>query len=159
MADAMARLVLRNALFFGWGRMSRLVIPWCTYTDPEVAHVGLTAEEASKQGVKVRTFRLSLAAVDRAVLEGDTEGFALVHVHENSDRIVGATVVAAHAGEMIGELALAMTRRQGLSALSGTIHPYPTEAEVFRRLGDAYQKTRLTPWVAWLMRTILRWRR
>jgi pyruvate/2-oxoglutarate dehydrogenase complex dihydrolipoamide dehydrogenase (E3) component len=156
-ADAMARIVLRNALFFGRSRASDLVIPWCTYTDPEVAHVGLTAEEAGKQGVTVRTFRLSLAEVDRAVLDGDTEGFALVHVCAR--RVVGATVVAAHAGEMIGEVVLAMTKRLGLAALSATIHPYPTEAEVFRKLADAQQKTRLTPWLAWLFRTVLGWRR
>lgn len=158
-ADTMARLVLRNALFFGRGRMSKLVIPWCTYTDPEVAYVGLTAEDVGKQGLGVQTFKVPLAEVDRAVLEGDTEGFALVHVRKGSDRIVGATLVAAHAGETIGEVVLALGKRLGLSALSGTIHPYPTEAEAVKRLGDAYQKTRLTPWVAWLFRTLLRWRR
>ena len=72
---------------------------------------------------------------------------------------MGAAVVAAHAGEMIGELALAMTNGLGLAALSRTVHPYPTQAEVLRRLGDAWQKTRLTPRRAALSRALLRWRR
>jgi pyruvate/2-oxoglutarate dehydrogenase complex dihydrolipoamide dehydrogenase (E3) component len=158
-ADAAARIVLRNALFFGRARFSELVIPWCTYTDPEVAHVGLTAEGAGRRGVDIQTFRVDLSEVDRAVLDGDADGFAAVHVRRGSDRIVGATVVAAHAGEMIGEVALAMTKGLGLAALSQTVHPYPTQAEVLRRLGDAWQKTRLTPRRAALLRALLRWRR
>ena len=163
-ADAMARIVLRNALFFdrlfvGRARMSRLVIPWCTYTDPEVAHVGLTSREARERSVKIETFRQELAEVDRAVLDGETEGFALIHVRKGTDQIVGATVVAAHAGEMIGEVVLTMSRRLGLSTLSQTIHCYPTQAEVWRRLGDAYERSRLTPRVATFLRTVLRWTR
>jgi pyruvate/2-oxoglutarate dehydrogenase complex dihydrolipoamide dehydrogenase (E3) component len=163
-ADAMARLVLRNALLFdklpfGRGRMSRLVIPRCTYTDPEIAQVGLTAREAAEQGVAVQTYRLLLTEVDRAVLDGEEEGFAIVHVRRGSDRLVGATVVAAHAGEIIGEMVLAMTRKLGLSALSETIHPYPTQAEVLRRLGDLSQRSRLTPALASVFRTLLRWSR
>jgi pyruvate/2-oxoglutarate dehydrogenase complex dihydrolipoamide dehydrogenase (E3) component len=158
-ADAMARLVLRNALFFGRARASRLVIPWCTYTDPEVAHVGLTAAEAKERGVEVQTFRLGLDEVDRAVLDGETEGFAMVHVRRGTDRIVGATLVAAHAGDMIAAMALAMTAGKGLAAFSATIHPYPTQAEVFKKIGDAYQRTRLTPRTARLIRWLMRWRR
>jgi pyruvate/2-oxoglutarate dehydrogenase complex dihydrolipoamide dehydrogenase (E3) component len=97
--------------------------------------------------------------VDRAVLDGEADGFVAAHVRKGTDRIVGATVVAAHAGEMIGEVVLAMTRGLGLATLSQTIHPYPTQAEVLRRLGDAWQKTRLTPRRAALLRALLRWRR
>jgi pyruvate/2-oxoglutarate dehydrogenase complex dihydrolipoamide dehydrogenase (E3) component len=158
-ADALARIVVRNALFFGRARVSRLVIPWCTYTDPEVARVGLTPAEAHAQDIGVQTFRLALAEVDRAVLDGETEGFAAVHVRKGSDRIVGATLVAAHAGETIGEVALAMTQRLGLATLGNTIHPYPTQAEVLKRLGDAYQRMRLTPRVAGWLRWLLSWRR
>jgi pyruvate/2-oxoglutarate dehydrogenase complex dihydrolipoamide dehydrogenase (E3) component len=162
-ADAMARTALRNAFFsfgvLGRARVSDLVIPWCTYTDPELAHVGLTARKARERGIEVRTFTLPMSEVDRAVLDGEAEGLALVHVRKGGDRIVGATIVAAHAGEMIGEVALAMTRKLGLSALSQTIHPYPTQAEVLKRLGDAYQKSRLTPRMASLLRAILRRRR
>jgi pyruvate/2-oxoglutarate dehydrogenase complex dihydrolipoamide dehydrogenase (E3) component len=162
-ADALARVALRNAFFsfgvFGRARVSDLVIPWCTYTDPELAHVGLTAREARERGIEVRTFTLPMRDVDRAVLDGDEEGMALVHVKKGGDRIVGATIVAARAGEMIGEVALAMTHKLGLSALSETIHPYPTQLEILKRLGDAYQKSRLTPRTAALLRTILRRRR
>lgn len=158
-ADALARIVLRNALFFGRQRVSRLVIPWCTYTDPEVAQVGLTAEQAREKGMDIETFRVDLADVDRAVLDGAAHGFAKAHVHRGGDQTVGVTVAAEHAGEMIGEVVLAMTEGLGLAALSRAIHPYPTQAEVLRRLGDAYQKGRLTPRVAGIFRKLLAWRR
>ncbi|MEO8841457.1 MAG: mercuric reductase [Kofleriaceae bacterium] len=153
-ADAMARIVLQNALFFGRRRVSALTIPWCTYTDPEVAHVGISARDAAKRD-DIMTLTVPLAEVDRAVLDGETEGFARVHA-DRKGRIVGATLVSRHAGETIGELALAMTHGLGLGALASTIHPYPTQAEAVRKLGDAYQRTRLTPRVrrlfGWLMR-------
>jgi pyruvate/2-oxoglutarate dehydrogenase complex dihydrolipoamide dehydrogenase (E3) component len=158
-ADAMARVVLRNALFFGRAQASKLVIPWCTYTDPEVAHVGLTAQQAQESGVAVRTFHLDLEEVDRAVLDGETEGFAIVHVRKGTDRIVGATIVASHAGDMISEVTLAMTAGIGLSAFSSTIHPYPTQGEVLRKIGDAYQRSRLTPLTAAMLRKLMQWRR
>jgi pyruvate/2-oxoglutarate dehydrogenase complex dihydrolipoamide dehydrogenase (E3) component len=158
-ADAMARVALQNALFFGRARASSLVIPWCTYTDPEVAHVGLTEAMAKEQNQRVRVFVQSLAHVDRAVLDGESEGFVKVLVKAGTDRIVGATIVAAHAGEMIGEVSLAMTHGLGLRRLAGTIHPYPTQAEALRKLGDAYNRTRLTPWVRWVFRKWLDWLR
>jgi pyruvate/2-oxoglutarate dehydrogenase complex dihydrolipoamide dehydrogenase (E3) component len=159
-ADAMARLVLRNALFpFGRGRVSALTIPWCTYTDPEVAHVGLSEEEAKQKGVAVRAFVQELRDVDRAVIDGEAAGFARVLVRAGTDRIIGATVVAAHAGAMIAEVTLAMTARLGLRALADTIHPYPTQAEALKKVGDAYGRTRLTPRVRWLFEKWLSWTR
>jgi pyruvate/2-oxoglutarate dehydrogenase complex dihydrolipoamide dehydrogenase (E3) component len=158
-ADAMARIVIQNALFFGRKRVSSLVIPWCTYTEPEVAHVGLTESEAAKRGIAVDTFTVTLDEVDRAILDGETEGFARVHVYKGTDRIAGATIVGAHAGEMMGEITLAMTRRLGLGAIATNIHSYPTQAEAIKKLGDLYQRTRLTPRVAAILGTILRWRR
>jgi pyruvate/2-oxoglutarate dehydrogenase complex dihydrolipoamide dehydrogenase (E3) component len=158
-ADAMARIVVANALFFGRRRFSALTIPRCTYTDPEVAAVGLTAQEADKRGLGIRSWQIPLKEVDRAVLDSQSEGFALVHTPKKGDRIIGATLVAAHAGEMIGEVVLAMNRRLGLSALSQVILPYPTQAEVLRKLGDAYERSRLTPRVAALLKVLLRWRR
>lgn len=153
-ADAMARIVLQNALFFGRKRVSALTIPWCTYTDPEVAHVGISAADAAKRAGLV-TLTIPLGEVDRAVLDGETDGFARVHC-DRKGRILGATLVARHAGETIGELALAMTHGLSLGALASTIQPYPTQAEAVRKLGDAYQRTRLTPRVqrvlGWLMR-------
>lgn len=158
-ADAMARIVLANALFHGRGSGSALTIPWCTYTDPEVAHVGLYEEEARKQGLEVTTFTQELSSVDRAVLDGEEEGFARVHVKAGTDKILGATIVASHAGEMISELSLAMTAGIGLKTIARTIHPYPTQAEAIRKLADAYNRTRLTPWVKRLMTWWLTWQR
>lgn len=145
-ADAHARLVVPNALFFGigGGRTTALVIPWVTYTDPEVAHVGITLDDASSRGVRLDTIRVDLDDNDRARLDGATHGFLKVHLAAGTDRIMGATLVAAHAGEMIGEMALAITSRVGLGAVGKTIHPYPTQAEVFRRAADAWRKRAFT---------------
>ncbi len=158
-ADAMARLAIQNALFFPTGRVSALIIPWCTYTDPEVAHVGLSEEEAKKQGIDVRTFVQELAHVDRAILDGEGHGFVKVHVRAGTDKIVGATIVARHAGEMISTVTLAMTAGLGLGALAKTIFPYPTQAEAIKRVADAYNRTRLTPFVKRLFEKWLAWRR
>jgi pyruvate/2-oxoglutarate dehydrogenase complex dihydrolipoamide dehydrogenase (E3) component len=158
-ADAMARVVIQNALFFGRARASALVTPWCTYTDPEVAHVGLYEAEAKARGIEVRTFTEPMAHVDRAVLDGDTDGFIKVHVRAGTDRIVGATVAARHAGEMISELTLALVGGLGLGTLARTIHPYPTQAEAVKRVADAYNRTRLTPFVKGLFQKWLAWMR
>jgi pyruvate/2-oxoglutarate dehydrogenase complex dihydrolipoamide dehydrogenase (E3) component len=158
-ADAQARILIANALFLGRQKTSDLVIPWCTYTDPEVAHVGLQEQEARARGVEVTTLTVGLEDIDRAQIDGETAGFARVHLEKGSDKILGATLVASHAGEMIGELALAMTAGLGLSVIGRTIHPYPTQAEVIRKLADAYNRRRLTPFVSLLLELWLRWRR
>jgi pyruvate/2-oxoglutarate dehydrogenase complex dihydrolipoamide dehydrogenase (E3) component len=158
-ADAMARIVIQNALFKGRARASALTIPWCTYSDPEVAHVGLYEHEARERGIAFRTFTQELHDVDRAVLDGEDEGFVKVIVDARGDRILGATIVAAHAGEMISELTLAMVGRLGLRTIANTIHPYPTQAEAIKKLGDAYNRTRLTPTVKWLFEKWLSWTR
>lgn len=159
MADAMARIVIRNALFWGRARASRLTIPWCIYTDPEIAQVGLSAADAAARGLRVSTFMQELSEVDRAVIDGETEGFVKVHVAAGSDRIVGATVVASHASEMISEIAVAMAARVGLGAIANVIHPYPTQAEGIRKIGDAYNRTRLTPRVKRIIEKWLAWTR
>lgn len=158
-ADFMARTVLRNALFKGRARVSKLVIPWCTYTDPEVAHVGLTAGDAADKGVAIETFTRELAEVDRAILDGRTGGMVRVHVRKGTDTIVGATIVAAHAGDMIPEITLAMTKGLGLGSIAGTVHPYPTQAEAIRQTADMFNRTRLTPLVKWLFARWLAWGR
>lgn len=161
-ADAAARILIQNALFavFGIGRrkLSKLIIPWCTYTDPEVAHVGMPAS-AIAQRKDVRTFTLSLSEVDRAITDGETDGFARIHLEANRDRILGATVVARHAGEMINEITLAMEKNLGLGAIASVIHPYPTQAEVIRKVADEYSLSRFTPFIKKLTRTWMRWQR
>ncbi|MFP6764049.1 MAG: FAD-dependent oxidoreductase, partial [Planctomycetaceae bacterium] len=151
-ADFMARNVIRNALFLGRAKTSSMLVPWSTYTTPEIAQVGLTREQAIQQGLKISTFTQEFADVDRAVLEDEMEGFVKVHVKAGSDRIVGATIVAPNAGDMISELTLAIQHGIGLSQIAGVIHPYPTQAEAIRKLGDQYNRTRLTPLIAGLFR-------
>jgi len=158
-ADALARIVIQNALFLGRARASALTMPWCTFTDPEVAHVGLYEHQAQEQAIPVQTFVQKLEEVDRAILDGETEGHVKVHVRKGADQILGATVVARHAGEMISELTLAIVGRLGLKNLARTIHPYPTQAEAMKKVADAYNRTRLTPFVQWLFRKWLAWRR
>jgi pyruvate/2-oxoglutarate dehydrogenase complex dihydrolipoamide dehydrogenase (E3) component len=158
-ADATARLVLRNALFLGRARMSALMIPWCTYTEPEVAHVGLYEKEATKRGLNVLTLVQHLEQVDRAILDGENEGLVKVHVRVGSDKILGATIVAAHAGEMISEITLAIVGGVGLGRLAHVIHPYPTQAEAIKKIADAHNRTRLTPFVKRLFERWLRWTR
>ena len=143
-ADAQARLVIRNAFFFGRGNASTLVVPWCTYTSPEIAHVGQFAHDAERAGTAVETLTIGFDDVDRAVLDGEHDGFLRVHVKKGTDKILGGTLVAAHAGDMIGPLALAATHGLGLSAFSSTIFPYPTQGEVYRKMGDLYNRRRLT---------------
>ncbi|MBC8122296.1 MAG: mercuric reductase [Gemmatimonadaceae bacterium] len=155
-ADAAARIVIENALFFGFKKLSTLTMPWCTYTDPEVAHVGLYEREAQQHGISVETFFAPLEETDRAATDGEADGFAKIHVRRGTDKIVGATIVARHAGEMINELTLAMVARKGLGTLSKVIHPYPTRAEVIRRAADHHSLGRLGQlqklskvWLAW----------
>jgi pyruvate/2-oxoglutarate dehydrogenase complex dihydrolipoamide dehydrogenase (E3) component/uncharacterized membrane protein YdjX (TVP38/TMEM64 family) len=158
-ADAAARIVIQNALFKGSKRLSTLTVPWCTYTDPEIAHVGMYERDAAKQGIAVDTFVKPLAEVDRPVLDGEVEGFVKVHVKKGTDKILGATIVAAHAGEMISELTLAIVGKLGLGTISGVIHPYPTQAEAIKQAADSYNRTRLTPFVKKLFEKWLSWTR
>jgi pyruvate/2-oxoglutarate dehydrogenase complex dihydrolipoamide dehydrogenase (E3) component len=156
-ADFQARIVIQNALFKGRKKSSLLVIPWCTYTTPEIAHVGLYENDAKEKGVDVDTYVQPFSDVDRAILEGADEGFVKVHVKKGTDQIVGATIVARNAGDMISEITLAMTHGLGLAKIGSTIHPYPTQAEAIRKLGDQYSRTLFTPlvksafkrWLAW----------
>jgi pyruvate/2-oxoglutarate dehydrogenase complex dihydrolipoamide dehydrogenase (E3) component len=150
-ADAMARIVIQNALFFGRARASALVIPWCTYTDPELAHVGWHAEAARRHGHTVETVTVRLDDVDRAVVDEERDGF--VRVHHERGRMLGCTVVASRAGDMIGLPTYALRRGGSLDDLGATICPYPTETNAFRAAADAYRRTRLTPRArAWLRR-------
>ena len=161
-ADAMAQIVIQNALFphpFGlaYAGTESLIIPWCTYTQPEIAHVGLYETEAKSKGYEVQTYTYTLDEVDRAILDGEDQGFARIHVQKGSDKILGATIVAAHAGEMISEFTVLMNTGQGVKTLTSTIHPYPTQAEVIKKVGNAWRKANFTEsqknilkkWFAW----------
>ncbi|GJM22367.1 MAG: mercuric reductase [Planctomycetota bacterium] len=159
-ADFLARIVIQNALFPGpKGKASALTVPWATFTDPEVAHVGMYVADAEQAGLEVDTYTQDFADVDRAILDGEDDGFVKIHVKRGSDKILGATIVARHAGEMISEISVAMKAGMGLGGLASVIHPYPTQADAIRRAGDAYNRTRLTPLVATLMEKWLRFTR
>jgi pyruvate/2-oxoglutarate dehydrogenase complex dihydrolipoamide dehydrogenase (E3) component len=148
-ADAAARIVIKNTLFspFGLGRskLSDLVMPWTTYTDPEIAHVGMYEQEARQKGIEVETIKINLSDVDRAIADGEELGFVKILHKQGSDQILGATIVARHAGEMIGELTTAIVGKLGLNTLSSVIHAYPTQAEAIKKAADAYRRTLLTP--------------
>ncbi|MGO9566206.1 MAG: FAD-containing oxidoreductase [Desulfomonilaceae bacterium] len=159
MADAAARIVIQNSLFGGSKKLSVLTVPWCTYTDPEIAHVGMYEGDAKKQGIAVDTYLRSFRDVDRAIADGEEEGFVKVHAVKGTDKILGATIVAAHAGDMISEITLAMVGKLGLKTISEVIHPYPTQAEAIKQAADAYNRTRLTPFVKRLFSYWLGWQR
>lgn len=147
-ADALAQIVIQNALFphplgLGYASTDTLIIPWCTYTEPELAHVGLYEAEAGRAG-PVETFTFKMDEVDRAVLDGEEEGFARVHVRKGTDRILGATIVAAHAGDLINEVSVLMNAGKGLRTIAGTIHCYPTQGEVVKKVANAWRKSTFT---------------
>lgn len=148
-ADAAARIVLKNTLFspFGFGKykLSDLVMPWATFTDPEIAHVGIYEHEAEAQGIEISTIKIDFDDLDRALADGEPEGFAKIHYKPGSDTILGATIVASHAGEMISEITTAMIGGVGLSKIASSIHPYPTQSEAIKKAADAYRRTLLTP--------------
>jgi pyruvate/2-oxoglutarate dehydrogenase complex dihydrolipoamide dehydrogenase (E3) component len=148
-ADAAAKIVVQNALFLPTKKLSSLVMPWCTYTDPEVAHVGLGEQEARERGIAVDTYTVPLAEVDRAIADGEDEGFVKIHTRKGSDRI----------GEMISEVTLAMVGKLGLGTILNTIHPYPTQAEGIKRAAGAWVRTRMTPLASRLLRIWMRLRR
>ena len=149
-ADAMAQIVVQNALFphpFGLGYVSvdSLIIPWCTYTDPEIAHVGLYEADARARGIEVETYTFKLNEVDRAILDGQEEGFARIHLRKGTDKLLGATIVAAHAGDLINEFSVLMRAGAGVKTIAGTIHPYPTQAEVNKKVVNLWRKAHFSP--------------
>ena len=163
-ADAMAQIVIQNALFphpFGLGMASTesLNIPWCTYTEPEIAHVGMYEADARRKGIEVETFTQPLADVDRAVLDGEDAGFARVHVRKGTDRILGATIVAADAGNLITEVTVAMKAGAGLGTIGAAIHPYPTQAEALRKAANQMRKARFNDRQRAILSRMFAWRR
>lgn len=159
-ADAAARIVIKNTLFspFGLGKykLSSLTMPWATYTDPEIAHVGLYEHQARAKGIELQTVMIPMSSVDRAIADGETEGFAKIHLKKGTDTIVGATIVGSHAGDLISEITVAMVGQVGLSKIASAIHPYPTQAEVIKKAADAYRRTLLTPRMMQFLKTLMK---
>ncbi|MGQ0810338.1 MAG: mercuric reductase [Nitrospiraceae bacterium] len=164
-ADAMAQIVIQNALFphpFGlaYASVDSLTMPWCTFTEPEIAHVGMYEADAKKKGIEVETYTYKLDEVDRAILDGEDEGFSRVHIQKGTDKILGATIVATHAGDMISEFSVLMKAGGGAKTIAGTIHPYPTQAEVNKKAVNLWRKAHFTEgqknilkkWFSWMRR-------
>jgi pyruvate/2-oxoglutarate dehydrogenase complex dihydrolipoamide dehydrogenase (E3) component len=151
-ADAAAQIVIGNALFKGRRKFSKLVIPWATYTDPEIAHVGMYEADAKTQGIEIDTYMAPFGDVHRAIAEGEEEGFVKIHVKKGTDTIVGATVVASHAGEMISEITTCMVHGIGLGKIASVIHPYPTQSEAIKKCAGLYRRRKLTPRVAGIIK-------
>lgn len=163
-ADATAQIVIQNALFphplgLFYASTDSLIIPWCTYTEPEIAHVGMYEHEATAKGLAVETYTYSLDEVDRAILDGEEEGFARIHVKKGTDKILGATIVAAHAGDMINEFSVLMKAGAGAKTIAGTIHPYPTQAEVNKKVVYAWRKAHFTEGTKNILRKWFAWTR
>ena len=155
-AQASARIVVCNALFMGRQRMSALTVPWCTYTDPEVAHVGLYVREARQQRIPIKTFTIPMHDVDRAIADSEEEGFIKIHVREGGDTILGATIVARHAGEMINCISLAIATKVGLRRLASVMHAYPTQGAGIAQAAQAYVRSREPEWLGRILRLWLR---
>ena len=160
-ADFLARIVIQNSLFaigpFGKKKASDLIIPWATYTSPEIAHVGMYEQDAKDAGIDIDTYIQHFDEVDRAILEGEEEGFVRIHTKKGTEKIIGATIVAKNAGDMISEITVAMNNNVGLGAIANAIHPYPTQAEAIRKLGDQYNRTRLTAFNKTMLNALMRW--
>jgi pyruvate/2-oxoglutarate dehydrogenase complex dihydrolipoamide dehydrogenase (E3) component len=161
-ADAAAQIVIQNALF-GFlpkkARNSALTVPWCTYTDPEIAHVGLSTRDAEEQGIAIDTYVVPMSEVDRAISDGMEEGFIKVHTVKGKGQVLGATLIAHHAGDIISEVTAAMIAKKGLGTLASVIHPYPTQAEVIRKAAILYKKTLLSPFAAKVLSKLMAWQR
>jgi pyruvate/2-oxoglutarate dehydrogenase complex dihydrolipoamide dehydrogenase (E3) component len=158
-AIAAAKIVVHNALFLGKKKFSDLAIPWCTYTDPEIAHIGVYVRQARAKGLPIKSYTIPMHQVDRAVIDGEDRGFVKIHVREGTDKILGATIVARHAGEMINEISLAMVAGLRLREIEKVIHSYPTQAEAIHKAADACDRARLQPLKEKLIQTWLKFSR
>ena len=163
-AEYQARIIVRNILLsplFGLGRARAdyRVVPWTTFTEPEVARVGLNEKEAARTGAPYDVHRFPFSDLDRAILESEETGCAKVIAARGKGTILGATIIGAGAGEMIHEFALAMKQGIGLSSLSSMIHVYPSLSQAVQRVGDAYMRTRLTDRARRLFSRLYAWQR
>lgn len=144
-AASSARIAVHNALLGGREKLSELIFPWCTFTDPEIAHVGIYVREANRLGIPIKTFTVPMHVDDRAITDAEENGFVKIHIRDGTDTILGATIVSRHAAGMINEITLAMVAGVGMRTLAKVIHAYPTKAEAIREAAKAYNRTRVTP--------------
>ncbi|MGH8773324.1 MAG: hypothetical protein ACREV2_19435, partial [Burkholderiales bacterium] len=153
MSEYQAGIVLRNALYHLPVTADASAVPWCTFSDPELARVGMCESQARKQNIPHQVYRVSFGAIDRAQTSSETAGFVKV-VTRPGGRLLGAAIVGPHAGELIHEYALALTKKMDITELSRVIHIYPTLSQINRRVADERMKQKLTPTVKKLIRWI-----
>ncbi|MEO9230353.1 MAG: mercuric reductase [Devosia sp.] len=139
-AQSSARLAVQNALMGEQQRQSNAAIPWCTFCDPEIAHIGVHVWQARQQSIPIKSFTVMMHDVDRAITDGQDTGFVKIHVAEGTDRILGATIVASRASEMINEMAVIMSAGIGMKALAGVVHTYPAQSEAIMLAAQAYRR-------------------
>ena len=151
MASHQAWFAAMNALAGAWRKVSYKAVPWATFTDPEVARVGLSEQEARERGIEVEVTRYELELHDRALADGENQGFVKVLTPPGKDRILGAVIVGRHAGELIGEFVLAMTHGMGLGKIAAATHIYPTMLEANKFAANAFRKAHMPEWIfPWL---------
>jgi pyruvate/2-oxoglutarate dehydrogenase complex dihydrolipoamide dehydrogenase (E3) component len=153
-AEATARMAVQNAFAARRRRLSLMTIPWCTYCDPEIAHVGMHVWDASERSVPIKSFTVMMQDVARAITDGQDDGFVKIHVKLGTDKILGATIVAARASEMINEISVAMSTGIGMRKLAGVLHTYPAQSDAIRLAALAYT---LDEPVSWLQKAYARW--
>ena len=137
-AEASGDMAAMNALGLGEHRSSGMIVPWCTYCDPEIAHVGMNIWDAKRRSIVVKTFTVMMQDVDRAITDGRDDGFVKIHVRDGTDEILGATIVASRASEMINEVAVIMNARLGLKQVANILHTYPAQSDAIRLAALAY---------------------
>ena len=139
-AQSSACMAVQNALMKTQQRISGSTIPWCTYCDPEIAHIGLHVWEARQQSIPIKSFTVMMHDVDRSITDGQNTGFVKIHIAEGSDRILGATIVASRASELINEMAVVMNTGIGMRALAAVVHTYPAQSEAIMLAAQAYER-------------------
>ena len=158
-SDVMARIAIRNSLFFQSDKYSKALIPWATYTAPEIARCGASEAELNAHGTKFERYFKDFKDLDRAICDSATNGFIKILTPTSSDKILGATIVGPHAGDMIGTISCSMVNKVGLGDMAKAVYPYPTYAEAFRHLGDQFRRKKLTPKIKSFLRGIIRLRK
>lgn len=131
-AEASGRMAVLNAFTGEAHRRSQMIVPWCTYCDPEIAHIGMQIWDAKRQSIPVKSFTVMMQDVDRAITDGRDEGFVKIHVRDGTDEVIGATIVASRASEMINEIAVIMNAKVGLRQIAGVLHTYPSQSDAIR---------------------------
>jgi pyruvate/2-oxoglutarate dehydrogenase complex dihydrolipoamide dehydrogenase (E3) component len=138
-AQASGRMAVFNAFGAGEHQVSRMIVPWCTFCDPEIAQIGMQIWDARRQSIPIKTFTILMQDVDRAITDGRDDGFVKIHVREGTDEIIGAAIVASRASEMINEVAVIMNAKIGMLELAEILHTYPAQSDAIRLAAVAYR--------------------